>query len=144
MSLEEVTYVLGPNGSGKTAVLEALSRMFSPIPAQRRVRLTDFHVPLGGRIDEEAMLWVEAHFEIAEASEEAPNPAVPPFFAHMALGEPGGAPQLRVRLTATLEPDGNVDERIEYVLEADDDGDPVRVSAMSRRVTFTVAPIFLR
>jgi putative ATP-dependent endonuclease of the OLD family len=44
VKLDALTYVLGPNGSGKTAVLEALSRLFSPLPAQRQIRLDDFHV----------------------------------------------------------------------------------------------------
>jgi putative ATP-dependent endonuclease of OLD family len=41
VDLEELTYILGPNGSGKTAVLEALSRLFSPLAAQRRIRVED-------------------------------------------------------------------------------------------------------
>ena len=46
--LDDLTYVLGPNGSGKTAVLEALSRLFSPLPAQQKIQLEDFHVRVDG------------------------------------------------------------------------------------------------
>ncbi|MFD6265455.1 AAA family ATPase, partial [Micromonospora chalcea] len=52
IDLGELTYVLGPNGSGKTAVLEALSRLFSPLEAQRKIRLEDFHVPIDKRASE--------------------------------------------------------------------------------------------
>jgi energy-coupling factor transporter ATP-binding protein EcfA2 len=44
IDLADLTYVLGPNGSGKTAVLEALSRLFSPLEAQRKIRVQDFHM----------------------------------------------------------------------------------------------------
>ncbi|MGP5641649.1 AAA family ATPase, partial [Brachybacterium tyrofermentans] len=47
IDLDNLTYVLGPNGSGKTAVLQALSRLFSPLASQRKIRLEDFHVPAG-------------------------------------------------------------------------------------------------
>ena len=39
-----MTFLLGPNGSGKTAVLQALARMFGFDPALRRIRASDFHV----------------------------------------------------------------------------------------------------
>jgi putative ATP-dependent endonuclease of OLD family len=40
------TMVIGPNGSGKTAILQALSRLFDANPSRRRFRPEDFHVPL--------------------------------------------------------------------------------------------------
>jgi putative ATP-dependent endonuclease of OLD family len=130
IELEEITYILGPNGSGKTAVLEALSRMFSPTAGLRKVRASDFHVPLTGRGAGDVSMWVEADFEIPEAEEEETHAAVPPFFSHMALQEPGGAPRLRVRLTAILDEADEVEDTIEYVLEVDADDEPVRRSTM--------------
>lgn len=44
ISLDDVSYLLGPNSSGKTAVLHALARMFAVDPALRGVRPSDFHV----------------------------------------------------------------------------------------------------
>ena len=44
-TLEEITYLIGPNGSGKTAVLQALCRLFAFDSSLRRVKRTDFHIP---------------------------------------------------------------------------------------------------
>ncbi len=44
IDLASVTYLLGPNGSGKTAVLQALSRLFGFERSMRTIRRTDFHV----------------------------------------------------------------------------------------------------
>ncbi len=38
------TFLLGPSGAGKTAVLQALARMFGFDPSVRRVRRTDLHI----------------------------------------------------------------------------------------------------
>ena len=71
IELDELTYVLGPNGSGKTAVLEALSRLFSPLLAQRKIRVEDFHVPVdrsaSGVHAEQPTLWLEVDIEFPEA-----------------------------------------------------------------------------
>ncbi len=136
VALEDVTYVLGPNGSGKTAVLEALSRLFSPLQAQRRVGLDDFHVPVGQSPDDvrdaSPTLWLEVDLEIPESGAAGQHASVPPSFSHMAIETADGVPRIRVRLTAELAQDGVIDERIEYILEADESGEPVKQSDMTR------------
>lgn len=136
INLADLTYVLGPNGSGKTAVLEALSRLFSPLAAQRKVRLGDFHVPAGRTLEEVQgtglTLWIEADIEFSEAGDDGQHASVPPNFSHMAIHTEDGVPQIRVRLTAELAADGEIDEKLEYVLEADDSGEPKSTAAMSR------------
>lgn len=134
IDLNQLTFVLGPNGAGKTAVLLALARLFSPLPALRRMQLEDFHVPANvarDRADNE--LWIEVDIEFEEASdEEKMHPSIPPFFAHMAMVVPAGPPCVRVRLTAVLEADGYIDEKIEYITQVDDDDEPTQRSDMSR------------
>ena len=136
VSLEGLTYVLGPNGSGKTAVLEALSRMFSPLPTQRRIRVEDFHVPTDKSATDvhagQPSLWLEADVEFPETGDGSQHASVPPNFAHMAIDSADGIPRIRVRLSATLALDGFIDEKIEYVLEADAAGKPTRRADMSR------------
>lgn len=136
IDLAELTYVLGPNGAGKTAVLEGLSRLFSPVPAQRKVRVDDFHVP-GDRTAasvraEQPTLWLEVDIEFPETEDSGVHPSVPPNFSHMAIETAGGAPRVRVRLTAVLAVDGEIDERIEYVLAVDEDDEPTSRADMSR------------
>lgn len=136
IDLTGVTFVLGPNGAGKTAVLEALARLFSPIAAQRSVRLTDFHAPLNTAeatapaVEEE--LWIEVEIEFPETGEDGQHPSVPANFAHMRLETEDGVPRSRVRLTASMNAYGEVEERIEYVLEVDDNGEPIDVQTMGR------------
>jgi putative ATP-dependent endonuclease of OLD family len=40
-----LTAFVGSNGSGKTAVMQALQRLFGVTGEQRRVRRQDFHIP---------------------------------------------------------------------------------------------------
>ncbi|MCV7002225.1 AAA family ATPase [Mycolicibacterium alvei] len=136
IGLAGMTYILGPNGTGKTAVLEALSRMFGPSQTQRRIRVEDFHVPIDKspadiRADGQT-LWLEVDVEFPETRDGAQHGSVPPNFAHMAIDSAEGVPRIRVRLTATLALDGFIDEKIEYVLETDEFGNPTRRADMSR------------
>ncbi|WP_433492484.1 AAA family ATPase [Nocardia grenadensis] len=137
IALDDLTYVLGPNGAGKTAVLGALSRLFSPVEAQRRIRLDDFHVPLGRSAtevqSEQAKLWLEVDIEVPEAAaSKVVHASVPANFLHMAIATLEGVPRVRVRLSAELAADGVIDEKIEYVHEVDVNGEPLRRSEMSR------------
>lgn len=50
----------------------------------------------------------------------------------MSLNAADGIPRTRVRLTASLAPDGVIEEKIEYVLEVNEAGEPTRRSDMSR------------
>lgn len=134
VEFSRLTFVLGPNGSGKTAVLVALARLFSPVPAMRRVQPSDFHVPVGADLEKvDTELWLEVDIEFEEtADDDGDHPTIPPFFTHMALESAGGLPRIRIRLTATLDIDGYVEERIEYITQIDPDGEPTQRSEMSR------------
>lgn len=63
LTLENITYLIGPNGSGKTAALQALCRLFAFDPSLRRIQRSDFHVPHDEQeAPEERQLWIEADF----------------------------------------------------------------------------------
>lgn len=134
IDLSNLTYVLGPNGAGKTAALVALARLFSPLTSLRRVQVEDFHVPIGGDPETvERELWLEVDIEFEEtADDEGEHPSIPPFFTQMALEDAGDPPRVRVRLTASLDDDGYVDEKIEYITQVDSAGGPTQRSDMSR------------
>lgn len=134
IELNQLTFILGPNGAGKTAVLIALARLFSPLPALRRVQPADFHVPVGGDAElDDNELWIEVDIEFEEAADEdESHPSVPPFFTHMGLEAPDDPPRVRIRLTATLDADGYIDEKIEYITQVHADGEPTQRSDMSR------------
>lgn len=142
IDLEPMTFLLGPNGAGKTAVLQALARLFAFDPSLRRVLRSDFHVRPGLAVKEEPVkstLWIEAQFEFAELKQEkGKHSTVPSNFAHMRLESADGLPHVRFRLTATLDEDGDVEERFEYVLQADKAGEPVKVSAVPKHDRNTI------
>mgnify|MGYP003945496695 CR=1 FL=1 len=140
IELDDMTFLLGPNGTGKTAVLQALARMFSLDPAQRRLRRSDFHVPADEAPDdaaEERELWIEADFEFPELDgEEADGqdlPAVPGNFAHMQLVAESGPAQVRFRLKAMIDQDDDIEDSFTYVISEDEDGNPVDENRVSKQ-----------
>jgi putative ATP-dependent endonuclease of OLD family len=149
IKLDSMTYILGPNGSGKTAVLQGLVRMFGVDPSQRRVQASDFHTSLvtsdAEEVSRSPVLWLEADFEWEEASDTSGkvHSTVPPFFAHMQLTSTDDIPRARVRLTATLDPDGYVDEKIVSVLETDSEGKPTKSVDLSRHDRNTIQVHYL-
>jgi len=130
IGLEPMTYLLGPNGAGKTAVLQALARMFASDQTMRRVRKSDFHVPPDETSDtapETRSLWIEAQFEFPELKNaKGKYSTIPGHFAHMRLESEDGIPRIRIRLAATLDEDAEVEETLNYVVEIDEDEDPVK------------------
>ncbi|HID4131204.1 ATP-dependent nuclease [Enterobacter hormaechei] len=133
VSLENITYLIGPNGSGKTAALQALCKLFAFDPALRRIHRSDFHVPYDEEeVPEERQLWIEADFLFPELDEEEDNSTVAPHFSHMRLDDPGGLPRVRFRLTATMGLDGDIEENLEYVLDVNADGSPQNTAQVPR------------
>lgn len=137
IELDDLTFLLGPNGAGKTTVLQALARLFSLDPEQRKIRRSDFRVPHNEKPDEspaERELWIEADFEfpelIGKGDKEAP--AVPGNFAHMQLAGIDGPAQVRFRLYAKLDQDGEIEETFTYVMKVDDDGSPLKQSRVAK------------
>ena len=133
ISLDNITYLIGPNGSGKTAALQALCRMFSFDPALRKIQRSDFHVPHNEQaVPNERTLWIEADFHFPELLNDADNATVAPHFSHMRLDDINGIPRVRYRLTAEMGLDGDIVEKFDYVLEVDDDGEPTNPKTVPR------------
>ena len=133
VSLENITYLIGPNGSGKTATLQALCKLFAFNPALRRIHRSDFHVPYDEEeVPEERQLWIEVDFLFPELDEEDDNSTVAPHFSHMRLDDPRGLPRVRFRLTATMGLDGDIDENLVYVLDVNADGSPQNTAQVPR------------
>ncbi|MFT7373638.1 MAG: putative ATP-dependent endonuclease of OLD family [Oleiphilaceae bacterium] len=133
LTLENITYLIGPNGSGKTAALQALCRMFSFDPSLKRIQKSDFHVPHDENNEQiERNLWIEADFSFPELLEPDSNSTVAPHFGHMRLDEPDGIPRVRYRLSATLGIDGDIEEKFEYILEVDENGEPTNPQTVPR------------
>lgn len=138
IALDDTTFILGPNGTGKTAVLQALGRMFSLDPALRKIRASDFHVAVDEApeaLPEERRLWIEADFEFPELETEEDDamPAVPGYFAHMLMVDEDEKVRVRFRLAATLDQDGDIEETFTYVTKTDNAGLPIEESRASKQ-----------
>ncbi|WP_282351829.1 TOPRIM nucleotidyl transferase/hydrolase domain-containing protein [Pseudomonas sp. PS01303] len=133
ITFEDITYLLGPNGAGKTAVLQALCRLFAFEPGLRRIRPSDFHVPIGqSNAEGGSTLWLEAEFNFPETADDEDNDTVAPHFDHMRLQAAGDVPRVRYRLTAMVDDEGDVEESLVYVTQADADGNPTVCSIVPK------------
>lgn len=138
-----VTCLVGSNGAGKTALFQALSRMFGVGSSQRTVRQQDFHIPADAEdLNSGAMLSVEvvlAFPELNDEDDEDAADAVPEFFRQMAASAPGAPLKARMALRATWTddgtPNGSVDEDLRWITTFDDNfewDDCPRVQAVER------------
>jgi putative ATP-dependent endonuclease of the OLD family len=133
LKLEDITYLIGPNGSGKTAALQALCRLFAFDPSLRRIRRSDFHVLFDEEsVPDERHLWIEADFIFSELTEDEDNSAVAPHFGHMRLDQSDGIPRVRFRLSAAMGLDGDIEETLVYVLDIDANGLPLSTAQVPR------------
>lgn len=134
LNLEALTFLIGPNGSGKTAAMQALCRLFAFDPALRRIKKSDFHVPHNEEeTPDERNLWVEADFLFPELQDDAgEHPTIPSHFGHMRLEEADGIPRVRFRLEASMGMDGDIDDTFRYVLDLNPDGSPLNTAPVSR------------
>ena len=133
VELEDITYLIGPNGSGKTAALQALCRLFAFDPSLRRILRSDFHVPIKEETPPaERQLWIEADFLFPELNDDEDNSTVAPHFGHMRLDQIGDTPRVRFRLTGTMGPDGDIEESMVYVLDLKADGSPQSTAQVPR------------
>ena len=136
LELGDLTFLLGPNGAGKTAVLTALARMFAIDPGLRRIQRSDFHVPPSGLTAdqlENQTLWIEADFVSDQPEEDGTTSStIPSFFNHMRISAPDELPRVRVRLSASTDDVGDVEEKIVFVTEVDGHDEPIASASMDR------------
>ena len=107
----ELTTLIGANGSGKTAVMQALQRMFGISNEQRAIRRQDFHIP---SLEEEPLSKRTLMLEVIVAfpeldDEDGDHSVVPDFFQHMSVMDEGGKLKCRLRLDAEWDDDGSID-----------------------------------
>ena len=124
---DDITALVGANGSGKTALLIAMTRIFGTTQNLRTIRRSDFHVPPGGTTDAPpaVALSIEVVLIFPELSGgSGTGNSVAPVFNHMIVDSPGGDPFCRLRLEASWTDDGtiegHVDQDLFWVLTAEE------------------------
>jgi putative ATP-dependent endonuclease of OLD family len=126
----DITALIGRNGSGKSALLAALLRLFGETRDERLVRAEDFFVAPGQTLESvpKRQLFVEAlivfpELETKNKKPKAGQKTVPPVFKHMIVEMPGQAPFARIGIEVTWEQsgtlDGAIDENIYWLLTPD-------------------------
>nr|CBJ57180.1 putative DNA helicase associated protein [Streptococcus pneumoniae] len=125
IELNNQPVLIGNNSSGKTTVLQALSKLFSDKQNDRIIKKSDFHLPKGSRPGENTRnLFIETIFEFDELDGTPYSQAIPSFFEHFTVSKDGAKPFLRIRLESSWEDDGTVEGSIDtqfYYISSDED-----------------------
>ncbi len=107
-----LTAVVGANASGKTALLQALCKMFGVTQAQRTIHRLDSYLPPDVAPEDLSTrtLSIDAIIALPELAAGSATPqTIAPVFKHMQIAAPGGEPLCRVRLEAQWEDDGTAE-----------------------------------
>lgn len=125
-----MTAVVGPNAAGKTALLQALSKLFGVSRAQRTIQRSDFHI--GAKDDPESRqpkrLFIDVLLGFPELGEGgATAETIAPCFRRMQIERADTLPVCRIRLEASWEDDGTVEgevsQELYWVQSLEDDPD---------------------
>lgn len=113
-----LTAIVGPNASGKTAVLHALMRLFGITRAQRTIVPADFHVPPEEHTPRNTRgLTIDVQLSLPELiAGTATAATVAPVFRHMCIDRPVGVPICRLRLEARWDADGTAEGAVSQTL----------------------------
>ena len=117
-----LTTFIGANSSGKTAVLAALQKLFSPIQTERILQRSDFHVAVetaeNQRVASDLSIEAVFLFERFE-SDDVDCEHIPAFFENVIVSNSDNAPKVRIRMIATFNDaagfDGDIDQTMYFV-----------------------------
>lgn len=132
----ELTAFIGHNGTGKSAALESLNKLFATDHSLRRILPSDFNLPDSVSSDTPRNLAIEAWFTLTNV---AGDPCIPSLINGLTASSSTGEIIFRVRLEANLSfdynPLGDVEENI-WVIDGDmekpEDENKHRLSATQR------------
>ncbi len=111
----EITAVVGPNASGKTALLQSLAKLFGVSRAERTMCRSDFYLARDADPEDRSPrdLFIDSLISLPELVDgSATSEAIAPLFRHTWLERPGAVPLCRMRLEARWEDDGTVDGEV--------------------------------
>lgn len=123
---DPVTTLIGANGAGKTAVFQALNRMFGIGSSARKVEKSDFHLPVDDEdIANECELHIEAVFSFPELDDDEAGAAVAEFWTQMSASGSEDPLKARIILKAVWvddgTPEGVIETSLRWVTRLDED-----------------------
>lgn len=125
ISLRDTTALIGNNGSGKSAILWALLRLFGTSQFERTLVRTDFRLQKDQEWEEvtESRLRIEATLEFPELASDKTSKAAATAFKHMTVDANGGRPYCRIRIDGTWRqsnlPEGEIEQNLVWVITAE-------------------------
>ncbi|WP_067473407.1 ATP-dependent nuclease [Nocardia amamiensis] len=122
----QLTVLIGTNGTGKTAVFEAMLRLFGVTSSDRDVRVDDFHVPAAEtEAPESRSFTIETVLAFPELDDDEHGLETVPEFFHQMAATHDGKLKCRIVLEASWIDDGSVDgtitaeRRVVYTFDTD-------------------------
>lgn len=124
INMRDLSVFIGANSSGKTAAIQALTKLFSPFYKERIIEKSDFHIPSNNDVSDykELSLSIEVKIGFPELDRENSQDtfSTAPHFEQMTVDDVDDNPYVRLRLEAnftegiTLE--GDIDQNLYYIL----------------------------
>ncbi|AKB61177.1 ATP-dependent nuclease [Methanosarcina mazei] len=129
IEFENLTTIIGANSSGKTAILDALLKLFGRNGEERDIKISDFHVPKDKRPEEivENELYIEAiiHFPELVNDKDWAEKTIPDLFNRMVVDKASGDPYVRIRLEALWKksnlPEGDIECDLLFITNSEED-----------------------
>jgi len=133
--LEDLTAFIGSNSTGKTAVLQALQKLFGTNRSDRMIYRSDFHVPHNKSPEnmEESDLYIEAVIDLPEVKDGKENVAkrtIPPFFERLLIDGNDQPPYIRIRLEAKWKkgntPEGEIEDKLWFINKPEEENETIK------------------
>lgn len=94
---------------------------------------SDFHITQNEENPPlERLLWIEANFIFPELIDDGQHSTIPEFFNQMRLDIGEEVPRIRYRLEASMGINGDIEENLFYILDVDDNNEPITKTLVPR------------
>ena len=94
---------------------------------------SDFHINQNEETPPiERNLWIEANFLFPELLDDEEHSTIPEFFNQMRLDVGEEIPRIRYRLTASMGINGDIEENLYYILDIDENNEPITKTLVPR------------
>lgn len=125
IEFEKITTFIGSNGTGKSAALQALFRIFGSTPFERNIQSSDFHVGKDEKLEDkdERTLRITAKLTFPELNDpKASLDSIPELFQQMRASADGNLFCL-IELSATwrkgITAEGDIEQELNWILPND-------------------------